>query len=135
MRAVGSALALAMMLVPIAAHAARIVVLDDGEKVARESEHALADSVWPWSRRAIESCFRPCAATTVAFQVVALAEDAPLLSLHAELGDLVSTREGKLGARVEVLSERFVHIERPSGNAYEPGESARVHGRCCRAAS
>ena len=98
--------------------AALLVVLDDGEKVARDKDHALPPSPWP----AAVSLFA-LRGETVAFQAV-VESSARLHGVHATLTPFVSPTGAALDAKVETFAEHFVHVLRPSGNDKAPGSLA-----------
>lgn len=97
--------------------AALLVVLDDGEKVARDVDHALPPSPWP-----AEVSLFAMRGETVAVQAVVTSET-PLHGVHATVTPFVDGATA-LDARVEVFAEHFVHVKRPSGNEREPGSLA-----------
>jgi Domain of unknown function (DUF4091) len=98
--------------------AALLVVLDDGEKIARDLDHPLPPSPWP-----AEVSLFAMRGETVAVQAV-VESKAPLRGVHATLTPFVGDAGRTLDARVDVLAEAFVHVVRPSGNAREPGSLA-----------
>ena len=96
----------------------RLVILDDGEKVPRDQTRALAPS--PWDGDVELFAMR---GETVAFQAV-IEADARVEGLHAALGAFVDADGARIEPSVEVLSEHFVNITRPSGNERETGSLA-----------
>jgi hypothetical protein len=108
------------------ARAARVVVLDDGEKIARDLDRELPPSAWPEG----DVDLFALRGETVAFQVVVEADAAPVRRIHAAVstfepeGGKGTNAGARLPASVEVLTERFVEIRRPSGNERAPGSLA-----------
>lgn len=98
--------------------AALLVVLDDGEKVARDVDHALPPSPWP-----AEVSLFAMRGETVAVQAV-VESSTPLRGVHATLTPFAASGGRTLDARVDVFAEHFVHVTRPSGNDREPGSLA-----------
>jgi hypothetical protein len=100
------------------AHAARVIVLDDGEKVLRGMEHPLAASPWPE-----DIDLFAMRGETVALQVVVEADAEPLAAVRVSLGSLRSTSR-PLGEQTAVLAERFVRVRRSSGADHDTGSLA-----------
>jgi hypothetical protein len=112
------------------ARAASLVILDDGERVARDASRPLPQS--PWPRTVSLFAMR---GETVAVQAVIESRE-PLRGIHAALGAMEpAARDGAPGAvtgaargrielRVETWGEHFVDVARPSGNEREPGSLA-----------
>ncbi|WP_394842718.1 DUF4091 domain-containing protein [Pendulispora brunnea] len=98
------------------AHAARVTVLDDGEKVARDAMHPLPESVWP---SAIE--LFALRDETVAFQVVVEPDGEVLEHVRTTLEPF---SPALAGVRVDLFEERFVEIQRASYNERSPGSLA-----------
>ena len=96
----------------------RLVVLDDGEKVARDQDRELPES--PWNGDVELFAMR---GETIAVQAV-IEADRRVEGIHATLGAFVSENGTRIEPVVEVLSEYFLNIASPSGNDREPGSLA-----------
>ena len=108
-----AALAVALALfVARSAEATRVVVLDDGEKIARGLDRPLQESAWPEGPVALFAL----RGETVAFQVVIEATERPLRHVHASLSSAHV-------AWFETFAEGFVHVERATGNDRDPASS------------
>jgi len=94
----------------------RVIVLDDGEKIARDEIHPLAPSVWPME--AIE--LFALRDETVAFQVAIEPDGDTLEHVRAT----VDPFSPALDARIDAFAERFVEIQRASYNERFPGSLA-----------
>ena len=105
------------MALPLAL-AALLVVLDDGERVARDKDHPLPPS--PWQDEVSLFAMR---GETVAVQAV-VESDARLHGVHATFEAFKSMDGRELAPRIDVYAEQFVHVLRPSGNEKEPGSLA-----------
>lgn len=102
----------------VAAPSPRVTVLDDGEKIARDSARPLPSSPWPG-----DIDLFALRGETVAIQIVVEAGASPLSEVHALAGVFQGDR-AQADIDVETFAEHFVHIERPSGNDREPGSLA-----------
>ena len=109
---------LATFLVPRAAAAPRLVVLDDGEKIARDQERPLPKGPWPG-----EVQLFAMRGETVAVQAVVEA-DTHIEGVHATMGAFVDSGGARITPQIEVWAEHFVDIVRASGNDREPGSLA-----------
>src|SRR5262249_29447096 len=111
---------LAVPLPAALALAATLVVLDDGERIARDAANPLPPSPWP-----DEIALFAMRGETVAIQAV-MESRARLNGIHATFGPF--TRDAadseRLEVDVETFAEHFVFIARPSGNEREPGSLA-----------
>jgi hypothetical protein len=101
------------------ARAVRLVVLDDGEKVARDLSKALPPSAWP-----AKIDLFAMRGETIALQLVVEADDRPLSGVHASFSTFESRDGARLAPIVETFAERYITIPRPSGNDREPGSLA-----------
>jgi hypothetical protein len=104
----------------LAARRARVVVLDDGVKVARDA--ATPEEDGPWGAGTID--LFALRGETVALQVVVEASDAPVEDVRALVEPFVARDGERLDADVSSFVERFLVIERPSANDQEPGSLA-----------
>ena len=104
----------------LAAHRAKVVVLDDGVKVARDA--ATPEEDGPWGDGTIE--LFALRGETVALQVVVEAGDATVDDVRTLVGSFTAEGAPKLDADVTQFVERFIVVERPSGNDREPGSLA-----------
>ncbi|WP_394832157.1 DUF4091 domain-containing protein [Pendulispora rubella] len=112
--AVGLVVCMAMAW-PSTARAARVTVLDDGEKVARDAVHPLPASVWPSGIDLF--ALRD---ETVALQVVVDPDGEVLEHVRTTVEPFSPTFSG----RVDVFEQRFVEIQRASYNERSPGSLA-----------
>jgi hypothetical protein len=90
---------------------ARVVVLDDGEKVARDRDHPLAPGPWPSGTIDLFAM----RGETIALQVVIEAAAREVEGAHAVIGALYTEEGSPLDAVVDLFAERFVAITRASG--------------------
>ena len=123
--AFAAALALAATLaVPARASApasrARVLVLDDGEKIPRDRARPL--DAGPWTAGPVD--LFALRGETLALQVVIEAGDAPVDDVRALVEPFVADDGARLAVDTETFVERFVVIERPSGNDRDPGSLA-----------
>jgi hypothetical protein len=100
---------------------ARVSILDDGEKIAREVARDLPPSAWPEPAEVELFAMR---GETVAVQAVIDALEVRVREAHALMTPLRRDDGAELDPHIETFAEHFVEIRRPSGNEHEPGSLA-----------
>jgi hypothetical protein len=93
---------------------ARVTVLDDGEKVAKDARRPLAPSPWTLPDGAIE--LFALRGEVVAVQVVVEAGDRAEDDVHATMGALCTDAGACLDLGVDAFVARFVDVRRPTGS-------------------
>ena len=93
---------------------ARVTVLDDGEKIARDARRPLAPSPWTAPDGAVE--LFALRGEIVALQVVVEAGDRAEDDVHVTMGALCTEAGACLDAGVEAFVARFIDVRRPTGS-------------------
>jgi hypothetical protein len=104
----------------LAGQRTKVVVLDDGVKVVRDGARAMEGS--PWGEGTID--LFALRGETIAIQVVVDAGDAPADDVRVLVEPFVDDDGARLHADVSQFVERFVVVERASGNDRAPGSLA-----------
>ncbi len=113
----------------VAAARAKVVVLDDGVKVARDAAVPMEEA--PWGEGTID--LFALRGETIALQVVVAAGDAPIDDVSAIVEPFADDAGHRLDLDASQFVERFVVVERPSGNDRERGSLAFTAGATPRA--
>jgi len=104
----------------LASPRARVVVLDDGVKVVRDGAAPMEEG--PWGEGTID--LFALRGETIAIQVVVEAGGRRVEDVRAIVEPFVDDADHRLRAEVSQFVERFVVVERASGNDREPGSLA-----------
>ena len=99
---------------------ARVLVLDDGVRILEDATRPLEASPWPAGPIDLFAL----RGEVLAIQVVIEAGDAPVDDARVLLEPLKNDAGARLELDVEPFVERFLFVERPSGNDREPGSLA-----------
>ncbi|HEY2511880.1 MAG TPA: glycoside hydrolase domain-containing protein [Polyangiaceae bacterium] len=99
---------------------ARVVVLDDGVRILEDEARPLEPSPWPAGPIDLFAL----RGEILAIQVVIEAGDAPVLDARVLFEPLRDDAGARLDLDVTPFVERFLYVERPSGNEREPGSLA-----------
>jgi hypothetical protein len=94
----------------------RVVILDDGERIARDENKPLAKSMWP---DPAEITLFALHDETIAIQVVIEAGDVAANHVHATIAPFMSNDRNmgrSIDVKVETFAEQFVDVVKPTRN-------------------